>query len=228
MVFVSRKVLYPSFIVVFSIVFFTLVFFFYFSSGLVADNSSVEIDGDSVVFKTTITNVSNHIIRNIRVELLQEDVDKSVKVGDLRPDENVDVIIDKIPFTNDLYYEVKIDAFLNRPVNLFFTLDESNVRPVDTNVMLAKDMRVGESYDYSVKLCNISNNALIDVFWSESAIGNYFDEVFVPRTIDLGIGECKNLNSTLTPIRPGNVEINFNLRVGKLEQNLEYEIVVVE
>ncbi len=228
MVYVSRKMLYPAFIVAFTIVFFTIVYFLSFSQSLLVESSRVELDGESLVFYAKITNTSNNYVKNITIDLVQLESQNSYKVKDLAPGESVDVEIKGILFSSDLKYDVFVLAPFNKTIKLSFTLDESTIRPVTAEVTLAKNMKVNGKYDYLVKICNISNTVLNDVLWTATVSSSYFEENFIPQTIDLSINQCKNLNSTLTPIRPGNIKINFNLKVGKLEQNYSQDLVITE
>ncbi len=228
MIYVSRKILYPAFIVAFTFIFFIIVYFFSFSQSLEVESSRVEIDGETLSFYSKINNISNNYVRGITVSLFQINSQNAYKVKDLAPGESVDIEIKDITFSDDLKYDVFISAPFNRVIKLPFTLDESTVRPVTADVTLAKEMKIGEKYSYSVKICNISNTALLDLLWSTTVNGAYFEESFIPQTIDLAINQCKNLNSTLTPIRPGNVRMNFNLKVGKLEQNSIYDLSISE
>lgn len=226
MIYVSRKILYPLFIVIFSIIFFVIIYFLSFSQSLQVENARVEITGDSLTFYSTITNISNNYVKGITINLFQVDSQNAYKVKNLAPNESVDVEIKDIKFTDDLKYDIFVSALFNRPIKLSFTVDEATVRPVTAEVDLAKNMKIGEKYAYKVKICNISNTALLGVLWSTSVNGSYFEESFIPQTIDLEINQCKNLNSTLTPIRPGDVKLNFNLKIGDLEQNSSYNLSI--
>jgi len=228
MIYVSRKILYPAFIIIFTIVFFVIIYYLSFSQSLEVENSRVEITGDALTFYSKINNISNNYVRGITVNLFQVDSQNAYKVKDLAPGESVDVEIKNIAFSDDLKYDIFISAPFNRVIKLSFVLDEATVRPVTADVSLAKEMQVGEKYNYAVKICNISNTALLGVLWTTVVNNAYFEESFIPQTIDLEINQCKNLNSTLTPIRPGNVRMNFNLKVGDLEQNNVYDIIITE
>jgi hypothetical protein len=226
MVYISRKIIYPSFVVIFSLVFFILLYFFYFSDGLEVSEESIEIVGQSIIYRSIVTNTSMHYVRDVKVDIIDEEFNNSYRIKDLAPGESVDVEIDNIPIVNDYQYDLVISGFLNRPKRFEFSLEASTVRPVDAEVNLASEMQVGTEYNYFVKLCNVSNNALTDVMWSESIEGSYFEQPLIPRTIDLSVNECKNLNSTLTPIREGDIVLDLRLRVGKVEQNYEYNISI--
>lgn len=228
MVYVSRKVVYPAFIVAFSIIFFVMIYLFSMSQSLVVEESRVEIDGDSLVFYSTINNISNSYVRNISIDLVHSGGKTTYRVTDIPPNESTDVVISNIGFSDDLSYEVFIMAPFNRTIRLPFVLEEDTIRPVTAEVFLASSMVVGQEYDYLVKLCNVSSNALIDVRWSASTVGNYFEQPLIPQTLDLAINQCKNLNSTLTPIRPGTVRMNFMVSVGRLEQSYSHEIIINE
>lgn len=228
MVYVSRKLLYPAFIVIFSIVFFIMVYLFSISQSLVVEEARFELAGDSLVFYSTINNISNSYVRDISVDLIHSGGKTSYRVEDIPPNESREVVIKDIVFSDDLVYDIFILAPFNRTIRLPFVLEEDTIRPVTAEVFLTGEMVVGEDYDYIVKLCNVSNNALIDVRWSASTNESYFDQPLIPQVIDLGINQCKNLNSTLTPIKSGIARLKFVVSVERLEQSYQHEIFISE
>lgn len=163
MVYVSRKVVYPAFIVSFAIVFFVLIYFFSISQSLVVENSRVEIDGDSLVFYSEVTNISNNYVRNISLDLVHSGGKTTYRINDLSPNESTEVVVRNISFSDNLTYDVFIKAPFNRTINIPFILEQETVRPVTAEVFLNSSMIVGQEYDYVVTICNVSNNALIDV-----------------------------------------------------------------
>jgi hypothetical protein len=223
MLYVPRKILYPLFVLLFIVIFFSIISLMSFSQSLNVRDTSVEVVGDKVIFKATIENVSNHIVEGVTIVFSTKEKEVSEKVSVINPNESLEVAYE-LPFSEDLKYDVYISSPFNRPINLFFELDETTVKPVKAEVNLAKGMVVGNKYDMVVRLCNESQSDLFDVYWVESVQGSFFEEPFFPRTVSLRVNECKNLYSTLTPISPGVVKINFTLRVGQLEQENEYVV----
>jgi hypothetical protein len=223
MLYIPRKIIYPLFILLFIIVFFSIIFLISFNQSLNVTNTSVEVVGDSVLFKATLENVSNHSIDGITINFSTKTQDFSEKIRALGPKESVEVVYE-LPFSEDLKYDVYVSSLFNRPINLFFELDQTTVKPVNAEVKLANEMVIGNKYDMVVRLCNESQSDLFDVYWLESVEGDFFKEPFFPRTVSLRVNECKNLYSTLTPIRSGKARMNFILRVGQLEQESSYNI----
>jgi hypothetical protein len=223
MVFVSRKIVYPIFIVIFAIAFFTIVYFVSFSQQLSVENASVEFVGEKIVLNADIVNNSNHFIRDAEIVVEMKDEETTAKLDPLAPKEVFSVVM-PLPVSPDLKYDVFVNVPFRKPLHLFFELNESTVKPVNATVQLTTNMIVGEEYDYIVKLCNVSENDLFEVSWKESVVGDYFAEPLFPRTISLGENECKNLYSTLTPINSGQIKIDFILGVGGIEQNSSHTV----
>ncbi len=223
--FISRKIVYPVFIIVFAIIFFTLIYFISFTQVLTVENASLELVGDQVLLKADIVNNSNHSIDDAQVKVVMNNEERVAVVQSISANDRVEFTTE-IPFSENLQYEVYITSSFNRPVHLHFELDETTVRPVTAEVQLTSSMTVGNKYDMIVRLCNVSESDLFEVYWIESVEGSYFEEPFFPRTVSLGVNDCKNLNSTLTPINPGMAKMKFVLRVGKLEQNYSHTITI--
>jgi len=76
-------------------------------------------------------------------------------------------------------------------------------------------------------LKNVSESDISEVAWITSVEGSFFEESFFPRTASLKSGESKTLYSTLTPISPGTANLTFVVKVGKIEHDFEYEIIIL-
>ncbi|MBT4191939.1 MAG: hypothetical protein HOE11_01390 [Candidatus Diapherotrites archaeon] len=226
MVFVSRKIVYPVFLVIFAIAFFTLVYFVSFSPQVLVENTSVDFVGDGIVLKAEINNISNHYVRDAEIVVAMAGEEITAKLDPLAPKEVFNVVM-PLPVSKDLRYDVFVNIPFRKSLHLPFELNESTVKPVNATVQLTSSMVVGATYDYTVKLCNVSENSLSEVSWNEHVRGNYFEESLFPRTISLPKNECKNLYSTLTPIKSGQVKIDFTLGVGGIEQNSSHTVNIV-
>lgn len=225
MVYVSRKIVYPVFILFFTIIFFSIIFLVSFNQVLSVDDASIEIVGGKIILKSNISNISNHLVRDSKMLIQMDEIQSIVKIKDLSPGEKFEVI-SELPFVETLKYEVFVSSPFSKSIKLFFEIDETTVRPVKAQVQLASNMIIGKKYDVVVSLCNVSNNDLFEVIWLENTVGKYFDESFFQRSVPLKINECKNLYSTLTPITPGEVQMDFILRVGSLEQKYSHKIII--
>ncbi len=231
MVYISRKIVYPIFILLFAIVFFSVIFLFSFNQVLKVDDAELEFFGDKIIFTAKVSNISNHLVRNSELLIRMGDQERIAKIKDLAVGESFEVI-SELPFSESLQYEVFVTTPFSKPIKMFFELDESTVKPVVAEVQIGSDspissiMTIGKKYDVTVSLCNVSKNDLFEVIWFETVNENFFEEKFFPRSISLRINECKNLYSTLTPINSGEANLTFVLRVGSLEQK-ESKIITV-
>jgi hypothetical protein len=227
MVFVSRKIVYPVFVIVFILVFFSIIFLFSFNQVLAVNNASIEFTGSSIVLKADINNISNSVVRNPELVVITKNNSETFKLKDFNVGEKFE-LVKELKLSEDLSYEIFIRAPFSRPIRLFFELDQSTIEPVKAVVQIANNMRVGQEYNVVVRLCNESKNDLFDVAWGASSEQKFFEEAFVNRILvnGLRINECENLYSTLTPIKTGNARINFVLRVGSLIQDYSHVVII--
>ncbi len=224
MVYTSRRRVYSFFIIIFALVFFSIVFLFSFSQDLEIIDSSVSVMNDKVVLKLEIYNTSNHYVRGASVLISMPDQERRAQVPDLAPQQKFELIVGELPISEKLLYDVYLSAPSNKTQHLYFNLDESTIRPVNVEVQLTSQMNIDQTYNMLVKLCNVSNSPLFEVYWIESAEGNFFRDDFVPRTISLDIGDCKFINTPLTPIKKGQAVLKFTLKVGTLVQDSSYAV----
>ncbi len=230
--FVSRrKIIYPFFVAIFCIVILVFVFFYFFSQSLEVTQSAISVSGENLVLNISVKNASNHVVKDPVVVIFSNGDKVSVPLKSqnnvLFSGESYQTVV-KFPLTDSNFYEVFVESPFNRPIKLFFEIEESTLRPVKAEVILSSKMVVGTKYDVIVKLCNVSSNDLFEVSWLEIVESNYFDEALDTRSISLKVNECKNLYSTLTPINSGKTRMSFLLRVGSLEQKLSQEIEIEE
>ncbi len=225
MVYVPRKIIYPVFLVAFTIIFFSIIFFVSVSQGLDIKDTSVGVTGEKVVFTTTIKNFSNHVIKNIEIVVVNNnnEIKKILPLLEAGDKNFVEIEMD---FSNDLKYDVYVNALFNKTSHFVFELDEDTINPVEAKVELASNMVVGQEYQMLVSLCNKSSNDLYDVYWVEKVEGNYFKESFFPRSLVIEKDQCKTFYPTLTPLVPGKANIEFVLRVGGLEQKYSHTIII--
>lgn len=226
-----RKFVYPFFLIVFAFVVFSMVYLFSLSQSLEASDVSFSVSGEFVVLKMTVENVSNHVVNDPEIILVYGNERKSIDVksqnNSLAPKEKYDLVVN-IPLTENIIYEVFLVAPFNRTIKYNFTLDPSTIEPVKAVVNISSNMVVGKEYDTYVRLCNVSNDSLYDVYWVESVNGKFFAESLVPKQVSLLQNECKNLYSTLTPVSSGKAILSFNLRVGEIVKSYSHEINITE
>ena len=233
MVFVSRKVVYPFFLIIFSLLVFGLVFIAFLSNSLLVNDSSVSIVGDKIVLKMQIENNSNHEITGINVLVKNGIIDRGFFLKDsqvnstLKPNEKYDFVA-AIPLGEGLNYSVEIKSLFNKSVFLNFELDQATIDPIKAEVKLPSKLIVGQEYTYPVKLCNQSNNDLSEIYWAPNAQAGDFKETFYEQVLDIKKSSCETLYSTLTPNRTGNVGLSFLLRIGSIEKRTSVVIEVVE
>jgi hypothetical protein len=226
MVFISRKIIYPIFVAVFAIAFFMLVYLVSFSNDILVDNAEFSFSGENVVLKMDLINTSNHVLRDVSVMVVMGQEEQNEVIAEILPGEKV--LFEKtLPVSKTFGYDIYIRVPFNRPVFLSLVLDESTVRPVVSEVSLSNPMVVGEQYNIGVTLKNVSKSDLLEVYWITSAEGSFFEESFFPRSVALKSGESKTLYSTLTPISPGNVKLNFVLKIGDIEQKSSHTVTIL-
>ncbi len=225
--FSRRKVVYPFFVIIFAFIIFSMVFLVSLSQSLVASDVSFSVSGEYVVLKMTIENTSNHTVDDPEVILVYGGEKKSIKVKSkdnfLAPGEKYDLVA-SIPLSESTQYEVFLVAPFNRTLRYDFSLDSSTLEPVNAVVNINSNMIVGTKYDVSVRLCNVSDSSLYNVEWTESVNGSFFEESLVPRQVSLSANECKNLYSTLTPVRSGKASLSFSLKVGEIIKKYSHEV----
>lgn len=233
MVFVSRKIVYPFFLVVFSLFIFGIIYISVLSSSLAVNDPSVSVVADKIVLKMQIENKSSHEIKGISV-LVKNGISDTVfflkgsEAGSmLGPNEKYDFVA-SIPLGEALNYSVEIKSLLNKSLFLNFNLEQSTIDPVKAEVALPKELVVGQEYTYPVKLCNKSDNDLSEVYWIPAAKEGDFKEVFYEQVISLKKASCETLYSTLTPNKTGDLGLSFLMKVGSIEKRTAIMITVVD
>ena len=230
-----RRVTYPLFIIIFSLVFFGILYLYYFNQGLTIHDAGLYISGGDIVIKMFIDNNSGHQINNIAVSVESSAGQttsyylKGKKISDsfLAAGEKYEFVASQ-PISNALNYTVVVSAPFNQSIRFSFPIDETTLEPVKAEVTIPSKLYLGEEYKYLVKLCNNSKSDLDEVVWLEQAAAGSFKESFFERTISLKLRECKTIYSTLTPNKLGEVPINFVLKVGSLEKKNAVIINVVQ
>ena len=238
MVFVSRTIAYPFFVVVILLSFFALLYIAFFNQAITVDNanSSVSISGDQIVVKIPMQNSTNHVINDVKVTIKSETGERAFYIKGspaaaiLAPGEKYEFLA-AIPLGESYSYTAVVSAPFNRPINIKIDLDQGTVDPVDAQVSLPTNLVAKKEYTYSVKLCNVSQSDLAEVFWVENAETGDFKEnsppaSFFERSVSLEKDECKTIYSTLTPIKTGEVTIGFSMRVGALKKEVSKVLTV--
>jgi len=226
MVYISRKVVYSTFVLIFAIVFFLLIYFVVGSQALDVSNAEFDFSGDKIVLKMDIENVSNHYVRDIEIIVVMGNEESNHLIEKLAPGE-LYKFEEEFEITEGLKYDVFVKAPFNITKYFPIELDATTVQPVLAEVSIASLMKVGEAYTVLVTLKNVSESDISEVAWITSAEGSFFEESFFPRTAFLKSGESKTLYSTLTPISPGTANLTFVVKVGKIEHDFEYEIIIL-
>lgn len=234
MVFVSRKIVYPFFLIIFSLFIFGIVYIAFLSSTIVVNDPLVSVVGDKIVLKMQIENRSNHEITGVSVLVKNGFIDNgfflkgSMKNSTLSPGEKYDFVA-AIPLEEALNYSVEIKSLFNKSVFLNFELDQTTINSINAEVSLPPNkLIVGQEYTYPVKLCNQSNNDLGGIYWVPSAKEGDFRESFDPYELDIKKSSCETLYSTLTPNKAGKLGLSFLLRIGSIEKRSAVEIEVVD
>ncbi|VVB74233.1 Uncharacterised protein [uncultured archaeon] len=241
MVYAPRKITFPFFIIVFSIVFLGMLYLVFLNKPIdVSDNPQpvVSVVGDKVVLKMTLVNNTKTIVNGITVEVRSDQYNRSffLKSGkedsNLAPGERYDFVAE-LPVSKTLKYDVLIYAPFSAPKLLNFKLNEENINPISANVEnFPTALFVGENYDYLTKICNISKTNISEVRWFATADRGYFKEQdaitgdFVGRAVGVDSSQCKTFYSTLTPIKAGNVQFVFRWKVGDIEQQATKDAVI--
>ncbi len=233
--FVSRKIFYPFFTILFLLGFFGLLYIVFFSQSIEVVRPSYAISGNDIKITMNLHNYSAHTVDNIKIIVRhgKEEHTYWLKGGfdfnsKLDANESYDFIA-AVPLNEgDKDYFVSITSPFNRPINLRFPLTDDLLNPVIPIIYLPKSLPVGEEYTYSAKLCNNSPNDLPAVIWLEVDKANGFSDNFFERSIPLKKGDCKIIYSTLTPRVTGEVPIFFLLKVGSRTKDYNGTISVYE
>ena len=233
MVFVSRKIVYPFFLVIFSLFLFGIIYISILSSSLLVNDPSVSIVGDKIVLKMQIENKSNHEISGINVLVKNGVIERgfflkgAIESSSLIAGEKYDFVA-AIPLGEGLNYSIEIKSLFNKSVFLNFELEQSTIDPVKAEVALPSKLIVSQEYTYPVKLCNQSNNDLSEVTWVPNAQPGDFKETFYEQVISIKKSSCETLYSTLTPNKVGNLGLSFLMRIGSIEKRTSVVIEVLD
>lgn len=226
MIFVSRKIVYPLFVLAFAVVFFVIVYLVSFSQVLSVSDASVEFSGEKILLSALVKNISNHRVSDAAMLVKLSGQEVRVDINSLEPGEEF-LVVTEVPFSSDLTYDVYVTAPFNRTIYLPFKLDQTTVEPVKAKVQLTSEMLVGEKYQMVVELCNVSESSLPEVYWVTTIEGDFFESNIPVYNVALAKNDCKNLYPSLTPISPGNAKLTFILRIGSLEQKYSHEVKIV-
>ncbi len=241
MVYAPRKITFSFFIIVFSIVFFGMLYLVFLNKPIDVSNDpkpSVSVMGDKVVLKMTITNPTETIVNGVTVEVRSDQYNRLFFLKDskedsiLIPGEKYDFTAE-LPISKTLKYEVLIYAPFSAAKLLSFELDKETINPISASVEnFPAALFVGGAYDYLTKICNISKTNISEIRWFASADRGFFKEQeavtgdFVGRSISVDSSQCKTFYSTLTPIKAGNVQFVFRWKVGDIEQQKTKDVVI--
>jgi hypothetical protein len=233
MFFVSRKIVYPFFLVIVSLVVFAIVYVAFLSNSIFVNDPLVSVSGDKVVLKMQIENRSNHEITGVNIFVKNGVLDRgfflkgSLQNSVLAPHEKYDFVA-AFPLDEALKYSVEIKSIFNKPVLLNFELDQTTINPIVAQVFLPSKLVFAQEYTYPVKLCNQSNNDLTDIYWIPNAQIGDFKETFYEQTISIKKSSCETLYSTLTPNKLGKVGLSFLLKIGSIEKRSAVQIDIVD
>ncbi len=235
MVYAPRKLVFPIFVVVFTLTFFSILYLAFFNQSLSISDSSVSVEGDNIVIRMHLDNNTNHFVSGIIVSIKNSDgsSDYLIKDAQILLDSNLAPGEDynfekKLPISSSLNYFVTVSATFNKSQSINFEVDQETIDPVKAEVSLPSKLYLNEKYTYPVKLCNISSSDLGEVIWFEVASAGDFKENFFERGIPLEVAQCKTIYSTLTPNRTGQIQIGFVLKVGSLEKTTSKTFEVIQ
>ena len=226
MIFISRKVIYPIFVLVFAIAFFMLIYLVSFSSDLAVLNAEFGFSGDKIVIKMDINNISNHYVRDIEVIVVNGNEESNLIIGELAPGAQYH-FEEEFGISEKLVYDVYIKAPYNITKRFTKELEATTIRPVLASIFIDSELKVGQQYNPILTFKNVSESDLSEVVWITSSEGDYFEEEFFPRKFPLKSGESKSLPTTLTPKVPGSVKLTFILKVGNIEYVEEHTVIIV-
>jgi len=230
MVYVKRKVLYPFFIVVFTVIFFSVLYMVFIYQPVSFINPRITLNGNHFDMTMVVRNNSNHAITDVNF-LIDLGGEQSVAplnaCNCLAPKEDVNVLI-KLAFPKErLYYDVQLVSPFMRPARLIVPIEQSMIHPVEANVFMdTNNFVVGRTYKIRVDLKNVSKENLYDVSWSKESEGGFFKDDSIPVSVNLLLGESQSLYLTLTPISPGTTKVTFVLKIGNLEERFEQTVKI--
>jgi hypothetical protein len=231
--YVSRGTVYTFFLVAFTVIFFVIVWWLSIERALEVSSQEMSVKGTVAELRMTLTNISNHALRNIVVGVRMGGQYFEFPVGDLNGGESAE-FSQELDIPSDLSYVVEVKAPFTRTVSLSFKLEEATVDPLTVTVSLSENfatnwsMVVGREYTLTKEICNRSNEALPNIRWEESATGSYFKEPMFPTSFSLGVRECKNLYSKLTPVTPGVTTFEFKLIVGDFKKGIDKQVTILQ
>ena len=226
MVFISRKVVYPIFVLIFAVAFFVLIYMVSFSQDLVVLNAQSDYSGDKLVLKMDINNISNHFVKDIEVLVVNGGKEDNYLISSLAPGEQYH-FEEEFEITEYLHYDVYVKAPFNITKYFPIELKQNTVRPVLASVAIPSEMKVGIQYSPNISFMNVSESDISEVVWVTTSDGDYFEEDFFPRKFSLKSGESKSLPATFTPKAPGQVKLTFILKVGNIEYEQDKIITIV-
>jgi|GEM_PF-1021519 len=241
MVYAPRKITFPFFIIVFTIIFLGMLYLVFLNKPIDVSNDPkpiFSVVGDKVVLKMTLVNSTETIVDGIMVEIRSDQYNKSFFLKGskensvLAPKERYD-FSEELPISKTLKYDVVISAPFSAPKLLNFEIDKETINPISANVEnFPPSLIVGEAYDYLTKICNISKTNISEVRWFASADRGYFKEQdavtgdFVGRSVSVDSSQCKTFYSILTPIRAGTAQFVFKWKVGDIEQQATKDVTI--
>ena len=226
MVYVSRKIIYPMFVLVFAIAFFMLIYLVSFSNDLSVSNAEFGFSGDKLVIMMDINNVSNHFVRDIEVIVVNGNDVTNLIIEELAPGAQY-LFEREFDISENLVYDVYVKAPFNITKRFTKELEATTIRPVLASIFIEPELKVGQQYNPILTFKNVSESDLSEVVWITSSEGDYFEEEFFPRKFPLKSGESKSLPTTLTPKVPGSVKLTFILKVGNIEYVEEHTVIIV-
>jgi hypothetical protein len=241
MVYAPRKITFPFFIIVFTIVFLCILYVGFLNRAVDVSSDTkpvVSVAGDKVVLSMTIVNNTKTIVRGVMVEVRSDQYNRSFflketeELSFLAPQEKYE-FTKELPISKSLKYVVSVSAPFSAPKLLSFEIDAETINPLKAYVdNFPRNPVVGEVYEYLTKICNLSKSNLPEVHWYSGGERGFFKEQdavtgeFVGRTLSIDSAQCKTFYSTLTPIKAGNLQLVFKWKVGELEKQEIKDVVI--
>ena len=226
MIFISRKVIYPMFVLVFAIAFFMIIYLVSFSSDLSISNAVFDYGGDEIVIKMDINNTSNHYVRDIEVRIVNGTDESSLTIDEIPPGGQYK-FEERFDSSENLIYDIYVVAPFNITKHFTKELEATTIRPVLASISIDSKMKVGVDSQLILTFENVSQSDISKIIWITSSEGDYFEGDFFPREFSLKSGESKALPVLFTPKAPGIVKLTFILKVGNIEYKEEHTVTIL-
>jgi hypothetical protein len=227
---VSRKIVYPFFILVFGIIFFILIFSAFFSEALAVEDISISsASSTKPLMYFTVVNKSTQVLKDVYYSVYSGGEIKKNLVGGgvMNPLSKVEIVVE-LPDYTVREYGLTVEAQFVRPKKIVVPVQTSTYAPVEMTVNITNktNMTVGVVQEISILLCNKSQSSLAEIVLNKNYDAEYFNERAVPIRTPLNANQCKTIESGITPKKVGQTQMTFELIVGSMKRQVTETVTI--